>query len=58
MYGFDKIPKDHIYSAGYCTTLSVKKIVEESGVENASVYVAGSDGLRNELSNAGIRIIN
>ena len=58
MYGFDKIEKDRIYSAGYCTTLAVKQIIDESKVENASVYVAGSDGLRNELIAAGVRIIN
>ena len=45
-YGFDKIPIEQIYSAGYCASINGKKIVEESGIENAAVYVVGTPGFK------------
>jgi len=36
----------------------LKKVVAESTVENPSVYVVGMPGFKQELANAGLRVIN
>lgn len=58
VHGYDKIPFNRIYTASYVTAENLKKVVAEANVENPAIYVVGMAGMRKELTDAGLRIIN
>ena len=61
-YGFDKVPYTHLYTSGYMASQYLKRLVAEEGakrkIDSPSVYVVGELGLRDELTEAGVRMIN
>jgi len=61
-YGFDKVPYTQLYTSAYMASQYLKRLVTEEGsmrkIDNPAVYVVGEVGLREELTEIGVRIIN